>query len=66
MSSDAMDMDWLDQNSLKSVAARRFTEFCKQDILIYDDPDDPDKDLYREAASMVLQRLEQAVSGERK
>ena len=66
MSSNSMDMDWLDQNSLKSVAARRFAEFCKQDILAYDDPDDPDKDLYREAAGMVLQRLEQAVSGERK
>lgn len=63
MSSDAMDMDWLDKTSLKSVAARRFAEFCKRDMLTYDDPDDPEKDLYREAASLVLKRIEQAVSG---
>lgn len=61
-----MDMDWLDKNSLKSVAARRFAEFCKQDILNNDDPDDPDNDLYREAAKLVLQRLERAIHGEHK
>ena len=66
MSSDSMEMDWLDQNSLKSVASRRFAEFCKQDILAYDDPDDPEKDLYREASNLILQRLEQTISGERK
>ncbi len=63
MSSDSMEADWLDKTNLNSAAARRFAEFCKQDILSYDDPDDPDKNIYREAASLVLQRLEQAVSG---
>lgn len=64
MSSDSMDTDWLDSSGLNSVAARRFAEFCKQDILSYNEADDPDKVLYREAASFVLQRIEQAVSGE--
>lgn len=64
MSSDSMDTDWLDNNSLRSVAARRFAEFCKQDILAYDDADDPDKTLYRDAANMIIQRIESAVSGE--
>ena len=66
MSSDSMELDWLNKSSLKSAAARRFTEFCKQDILTYDDPEDPDKKVYQEAAELILQRIEAAVSGERK
>ncbi|MGB0846262.1 MAG: hypothetical protein ACPGSM_06040 [Thiolinea sp.] len=64
MSSESMNMDWLDQNNLKSVAARRFAEFCQQDIEAYDDPDDPDKTLYQEASMLILQRIEKAVTGD--
>ena len=64
MSSDTTNMSWLHTDSLKSVAAHRFAEFCQKDIETYDDSDDPDKTLYREAAAMILQRIEQAVSGE--
>lgn len=64
MSSESMNMDWLDQNNLKSVAARRFAEFCRQDIEAYDDPDDPDKALYQEASMLILHRIEKAVTGD--
>lgn len=65
MSSDPTNISWLDKSSLKSVAARRFAEFCQRDIATYDAPDDPDKTLYHEAASLILQRIEKTVGGEK-
>ena len=64
MSSDSINTDWLDTKSLNSVAARRFAEFCQQDIQTYDDPEDPDNKLYHEAAFLMLKRIEKAVRGE--
>lgn len=64
MSSDSVHMDWLDANSFKSVAARRFAEFCQQDIEEYTAQDDPEKALYREAAQLILQRIENTISGD--
>lgn len=74
MSSETLEMDWLNPAGLKSPAARRFAEFCLQSPA---DPDTvaeasgagstPDEQaLYKEAVLLVLGRLEQGLPAGRR
>lgn len=63
MSSDPMNTDWLDVSSLKSVAARRFAEFCQQDFAEQQTGADFDAELYREASRYIVERIEQSIVG---
>ncbi|MEZ5535045.1 MAG: hypothetical protein R3F02_05405 [Thiolinea sp.] len=68
MSSEPVNVDWLNTKSLKSVTARRFAEFCAKDFSETVKPaeaDNPDTDLYKEAARLVIERIEAAVAGGR-
>ncbi len=59
MSSEALKTDWLNPASLKSAAARRFAEFCQQNLQTPSHAADADPGLSLEAARLVLERLEQ-------
>ena len=59
MSTPLGNMSWLDPVRFKSAASRRFIEFCSQDLAAADPrPDKAALALYREAALLVLERLE--------
>ncbi|HPE62334.1 MAG: hypothetical protein KDI15_00400 [Thiothrix sp.] len=59
MSTPLGNMSWLDPVRFKSAASRRFIEFCRQDLAAADPrPDKEALQLYREAALLVLERLE--------
>ena len=65
MSSDSLNTDWLDVKSFRSVAARRFAEFCQQDFKDKSQDQSFDATLYQDACRFILERLEQAMDGDK-
>jgi hypothetical protein len=66
--SSPVNVDWLNPDRLKSVTARRFAEFCIKDYTAKNDGAEggqAEDDLYKEAAQLVIERIEAAVSGGR-
>lgn len=47
---------WLKTDDLPQVA-KRFAEFCKEDIKQYEDDDTFDADIYQDAIKLVLEKL---------
>lgn len=62
MSSEPVQAEWLNAIPLKSKAARRFTEFCQQNLAVAAQQENFDLHLYREAVRLVIERLEHAAT----
>lgn len=68
--SSPVNVDWLNPDSLKSVTARRFADFCARDFTTTFDAGSAESDsaetgLYKEAAQLVIERIEAAVAGDK-
>ena len=62
MSSEPVRAEWLNTSQLKSMAARRFAEFCQQNFAATSNQPNFDAHLYQQAAQLVIERLEQAAA----
>ncbi len=64
MSSEPVQAEWLNTTQLKSMAARRFAEFCQHNLTMAANQENFDAHLYQAAAKLVIERLEQAATGD--
>ena len=53
---------WLKTDDLPQVA-KRFAEFCKEDIKQYKDDESFDADVYQDAIKLVLEKLSNKTEG---
>lgn len=58
-----LEMRWLKTESIRG-AARRFAEFCKEDVREQSAAEDFDLDKYQDAIKLVIEKLDDSVSVE--
>ena len=58
-----LELRWLKTDKVRG-AARRFAEFCKEDVRIQAEAEDFDIDKYQDAIKIVLEKLSDSTSVE--
>lgn len=69
MSAESVTVDWLNPKRIKSVIARRFAEFCAKDFVAQHEAAEmtaAEANLYKDAAQLMVERIEAMASGSRK